>query len=263
MTTEEKELRKLEMLELMPKDGKSIGNVNLLKIFKSKTKLSDDFYWLIRNELIKEGLLGNGRGRGGSVFKIKAEPVESNNNNPHKRPKIKEKDLYYPFYKFLENSWTKLNVLENCIIEITANQGSKDTGGKWTRPDLTIIDLKSYTFYPSKILEVITFEIKPFMSYGIESVFEAAAHTLFAHRSYLAIQYLKDDLESDEFIEVIRKRCEMFGIGLILFKNLDDWESVVVISESKYNNPDPSEVNQFILRQISQKNQNLLSSKMR
>lgn len=55
----------------------------------------------------------------------------------------------------------------------------------------------------------------------------------------------------------------MFGVGLILFKDPADWKTVTLISDSKYNNPDPSEVNQFIVQQIDNKNQHELLAKMK
>lgn len=263
MTPKEKADLKKDLQDLIPKDGKSIGNVTLLEKFISKTNKLDDDYWTVRNELITEGVVGKGKGKGGSVYLLKtAKPVSIENTTPMTK-KSKEKDLYKPFLETLQSFWTKDNDIKNYIIEITANQGSKDTGGKWTRPDITIIDIKTFPFYPSKILEVITFEIKPSNGYGIEAVFETAAHTIFAHKSYLAIHYLKEDYENDELIETIRKRCEMFGVGLILFKEPADWATVILISESKHNNPDPSEINKFIVQQIGNKNQHELSAKMK
>lgn len=262
MTPEEKEIFKSKMLELIPKDGKPIGNVTLLEKFTSITNKLEDDYWTIRNDLITEGILGKGRGKGGSVYLIKVEK-SVNAEKAAETKRLKEKDLYKPFFETLKSFWTKDNDVKNYIIQITANQGSKETGGKWTRPDITIIDIKTFPFYPNKILEVITFELKPSDGYGIESVFETAAHTIFAHKSYLVIHYLKEDYENDELIETMRKRCEMFGVGLILFKDPADWKTVIPISESKHNNPDPSEVNQFIVQQIDNKNHHELLSKMK
>lgn len=263
MTPEEKEKLKKRLLEFMPKDGKPIGNVTLLDKFITETKKSEDDYWTVRNELITEGMLGKGKGKGGSVYLLKTEDPTSIGMVSTTTKKIKEKDLYKPFLETLKSFWTRDNDIKNYIIEITANQGSKNTGGKWTRPDITIIDVKTYPFYPNKILEVITFEIKSNDGFGIEAVFETAAHTIFAHKSYLAIHYLKENYENDELIETIRKRCEMFGVGLILFKDPADWKTVTLISDSKYNNPDPSEVNQFIVQQIDNKNQHELLAKMK
>jgi hypothetical protein len=54
----------------------------------------------------------------------------------------------------------------------------------WTHP----VALKSFLYIPSgKILELITFEVKPENDYRIEGVFETAAHSRFSHKSYLVI----------------------------------------------------------------------------
>lgn len=263
MITEENELLKKKLLDLIPKNGRLIGNVTLLDKFVNETKKTSDDYWRVRNELINEGVFGKGKGKGGSVYLIIVPSTTSSSFASNENQKTKEQNLYAPFLETLKAFWTNDNDLSNYIIEITANQGSKETGGKWTRPDITIIDIKTYPYYPTKTIEIITFEIKPHEGYGIESVFETAAHTLFAHKSYLAIHYLNEDYENDTHIANLQKRCEMFGVGLILFKNPADWHSVTVITESKYNNPDPSEVNQFITQQINKNNQHSLLSKMR
>jgi hypothetical protein len=262
MITEEKDLKN-DLLDLVPKDGKLIGNVTLIERFTKNTKKSIDEYWKVRNELINEGILGKGKGKGGSVYLIIVQSEVPLNVTLNENQKIKEQKLYAPFLKTLNTFWTKDNDLTNYIIEITANQGSRETGGKWTRPDITLIDIKTYPYFPNKLIEITTFEIKAHDSYGIEAVLEAAAHTLFANKSYLAIHYLNEDYENDTLITNLQKRCEMFGVGLIIFKDPDNWQTVTVITEAKISNPGPSEVNQFIIQQISEKNKYNLLSKMR
>lgn len=268
MDKEQKDNIGTVLFDLVPDDGESIGNVTLLeKFIKISKEYTPDLYWEIRNSLIEHGSLGKGRGRGGSVYRLqnlktdnsKLKGVSSKTVNL----RIPEKDLYKPFTDTLKDYWAKDNDLKNYIIEITACQGRKDTGGKWTRPDITMVDVKAFSFYPNKILEVITFELKPSDSIGIEGVFETAAHSLFAHKSYLVLHYPKEQYEQDELIETIRTRCEMFGVGLILFKDPNKWDTVTTVLEAKYNSPDPKEVNQFIKQQIKQDNQHCLLEKLK
>lgn len=55
--------------------------------------------------------------------------------------------------------------------EITAKQGSRQTGGKWTRPDVIAVGYKTFPYLPGRYLEVVTFEIKPFQTTDVSAVY--------------------------------------------------------------------------------------------
>ncbi|VVN86470.1 hypothetical protein PS689_01536 [Pseudomonas fluorescens] len=58
------------ILQLIPKDGSSIGNIKLQQQLTEAAafSFSEKDYWLVRDALIGDGVLGKGQGRGGSVF---------------------------------------------------------------------------------------------------------------------------------------------------------------------------------------------------
>lgn len=59
------------ILAAVPEDGSAIGNQALYTLLQGTiTSLTEDQYQAARDELIAEGSLGRGRGRGGSVFLI-------------------------------------------------------------------------------------------------------------------------------------------------------------------------------------------------
>ncbi|WP_282029717.1 site-specific DNA-methyltransferase [Paracoccus marcusii] len=63
------------ILTLTPEDGSPIGNGAMLALLREKIPdLSDDDYIATRDALIGEGVLGRGRGRGGSIFRISDDP---------------------------------------------------------------------------------------------------------------------------------------------------------------------------------------------
>lgn len=63
------------ILTLTPEDGSSIGNGAMLALLREQIpELSDDDYVATRDALIGEGVLGRGRGRGGSIFRIADDP---------------------------------------------------------------------------------------------------------------------------------------------------------------------------------------------
>ncbi len=61
------------ILELVPEDGSTIGNQSLLAaIQKQMPDATEEGYWAARDALLEDGVLGKGRGRGGSVYLIDA-----------------------------------------------------------------------------------------------------------------------------------------------------------------------------------------------
>jgi len=250
------------VLNTIPKDGKPIGNKTLLAELQKKYKeLTDDDYWKARNSLIDSGKISKARGKGGAVYLLDIVQPEEKKEGA-KKTRIKENDLYEPFIKVLKDYWAKDNDIDDYIVNNTANAGKKKTGGRWTRPDITLISIKNYQFIYGKIMEGITFEIKPEDYFGVESVFETASQSVFAHKSFLCIHLPSGKPETDEFDRIMRQ-CELFGVGLIVFEKPEDWETYETIIDPKRREPDPYEVNSFIKQQLPEKTKEELSKKLK
>jgi hypothetical protein len=159
MTPEEKKQLADLMLNLVPEAGKTIGNKSLRASFLKKTKVSEDDYWDIRNQLVEEGILTKGRGRGGAVFRTPPLDTASESSEASIPAQIPaqvaetEKELYKPFYRTISSYWVKENDIKEFVIEETAQQGRRSTGGRWTRPDVTLISVGNYPFIPGKYLK--------------------------------------------------------------------------------------------------------------
>lgn len=59
--------REKNLFQEVPENGDAIGN----KALRKKLGWADEDYWLVRNELVDKGYVMSGRGRGGSVFRLK------------------------------------------------------------------------------------------------------------------------------------------------------------------------------------------------
>jgi len=260
VTPEDRKTLAKILLGLVPKDGTSIGNITLIQQFKDAAKkklryhLNDEDYWDVRNHLIEKGRLDKGRGMGGSVYRVHIEPIK----RKKKKKKTKESDLYPPFQTYIQKIWVNENNIKNFVLEKTAAQGTKKTGGKWTRPDFALVTIKTYPFIPGKILDLITFEIKPENGYRIEGVFETASHSRFSNKSYLAIHLPDASVSRTEEFERVKRECERFGLGLITFTSPEDLESYETIQEAERKTPDPADLNGFIASQLSNQNQQQL-----
>ncbi len=164
-----------------------------------------------------------------------------------------EADYYDPFLEAVKKGYVKDNDIRRYVAELTARQGRRNTGGKWTRPDVTLVAIRTFSYLP-KQLEVISFEIKLSLEDALEGVFEAAAHSAFAHRSFLAFPDPSPDatlpFDSPLWDRVVNE-CERFGIGLILFGAGVDWDTFDFQVTARRHNPDPAEVDKFITTQLS------------
>jgi adenine-specific DNA-methyltransferase len=59
------------ILSLTPEDGSTIGNGAMMALLREQVStLTDDDYAAARDALVDEGLLGRGKGRGGSIFRM-------------------------------------------------------------------------------------------------------------------------------------------------------------------------------------------------
>ena len=252
---------KQRLLELVPNTGESIGNAALRHEFRkvlaaAGDEVTDDDYWLIRDSLIEDGLIQTGKGRGGSVHRVLLEKeVAAPAPAPAEEVEGGEAGLYVPFHNAIRTGYAPANGIRRFVSEITAKQGRRLTGGRWTRPDVTLLAMRSYTFTPGKRLEVITFEVKPDLETALEGVFEALAHSVFAHRSYLAVHIPGYQNLNDYPDDRIYHECERFGVGYILFDDPNNYDTYDVVVTARLKEPDPAEVDNFIRTQVNAQNQ--------
>src|SRR5690606_12594496 len=143
-----------------------------------------------------------GRGRGGSVRLTDAQLTESENVQARANPALEtaniaqnERVLYPPLKEAIEGKWIKRFALDDVMVEETHSRGSKDTGGTFTRPDITAAGIRRYVFLPKR-LEIVTFEVKPSDAISIMGVLEAIAHRAASHRAYVPYATSRAEFEN-------------------------------------------------------------------
>lgn len=245
-------------LKQLPKDGASIGNKSL----REKLKWEEDKYWRVRDEILEAGIIKKGTGKGGSVALLEKEkPVA---DTSFKDPYKDEKALYSDFLETIELKFTKDERLKNYHCEDVSTQGRKNTGGLWTRPDIVLVSINSYSYYPVKVMDLISFELKHYKNISIAGVFETASHSRFATKSYFCLyipRELQGDFSSD--LQRIKPECERFGIGLLVFSNPKDYDTFDIVAEPTRRTPDPADMDEFIRIQISEKGKTKISELLR
>lgn len=236
--------------------GGSAGNNKLIK----ELGWEEDDYWIIRDRVVDLGSLRRYRARGGAVAIVPppvaaAEFVESREQESHNSdiPRLAEpaeRDLYEPVAAVLRGPWAKDSRFRHHVVEVTASQGRRNTGGTWTRPDIVVAALRVFPFLPGKFFDLITFEIKPVWALNVTAVYEALAHRRAATQSYVWLH--SADLVADhETLARITEEAERHGIGLIVATDPTDYNSWDIRVDPSRVEPDPETLNEFIALQIS------------
>lgn len=231
-----------KLLQLVPPDGEFIGNTKLQR----RAKLGKR-YWKLRSELVNAGFLVKGKGRGGSVKLVgeaETAPVVGKQGKPLVR---RESDLYEPLKGWLCDDWGK-DVEPGDFFEVLVTASARKkrrAGGQWSRPDVTLVQVNSYEFIPQPVLEVTTFEVKKFSdAENIRSVYEAAAHSRWAHFSYLVAEVPDSEFE---FPERFTSELERFNVGLIcMHKDKKAWRFEVTEWETDRLRPEPEQLNSLL-----------------
>ncbi|MGB6902861.1 MAG: hypothetical protein WBD98_08545 [Acidobacteriaceae bacterium] len=212
-----------------------------------RTKLGDK-YWGVRDELIDAGFLIRGKGRGGSVARFAADVQEPRAALKKVKPHVqREVELYEPLKGWLKEVWGA-DVVPGDFFEVCVTatpRGKAKGGGKWSRPDLTLVQVNNYDYLAQPVLEVTTFEVKRFGdAEDIRSIYETAAHSRWAHFSYLVVEVPDGDYE---FPERFMSELERFNLGLIfMWKEKGAWEFDEQEWETDRLSPDPTELNALL-----------------
>lgn len=245
--------RREEFLAALTKLGGSSGNRRL----RAALGWEEDFYWKVQGRLVSQGVIIPGRGQGGSVRLTIAEaqyedvptPSEDEALIPTRkgagRRKTVERQLYGPIHNNLATRWISRFGFDKVWVEETHSRGSKETGGTFTRPDITAVGARSYVYLPKR-LEIITFEVKPEGAVGIMGVLEAIAHREAAHRSYVFYATSRAAFDEAAESERIFELAQKYGVGVVLTEKADQVETWEIALEAIRHEPDPSRLDRFI-----------------
>lgn len=107
-------------------------------------------------------------------------PVENRVAPPPRLDRISnEADFEEPAMKIMEHMATGALGLAEGTYKIlnTARAGRRETGGRWSRPDLTLVTVERYKWLrPQHRLRVMTCELKLGTQLDVSAVHEALAH---------------------------------------------------------------------------------------
>jgi hypothetical protein len=162
-------------------------------------------FWTVRNRLIDKGRVQAAHGGPGGMTIITEESV-SIPNGLSSEPSValsdttytSEADLYKPMLKQIEDNWINEEGYDHSLVRLTAALGKRNTGGKWTRPDITAVAVQKFKFLRDPVFDVVSFEIKPRSDITVEAVFEALSHRLYTNRAFLILHISESDFDEQE-----------------------------------------------------------------
>lgn len=200
------------MLAALPTDGSTVGNYSL----RSQRDLDDETYAQAKRELRSAGLIKVGVGYGGTVARVSALPGARVVEEPSSAGLVRlEKELYEPFAEWLRSSLADQD-LAFAEARITATpKGYKHGSGRWSRPDVTAVQVFRYDWLPDITVEVSSYEVKRAMdAKKLESIYEAAAHGRWAHRASVVVEQPEDGeaVPASIFDEVRRFRLGLYAM---------------------------------------------------
>ncbi len=242
------------LLNAVPADGSAVGNIALIR----RLNWSEKRYWYARDYLLEAGVLVRAKGGGGAVRRAQvddsttaAESAEAESIGKAVLANTHESQLYCPIRETLMASWAKERKIKPLAVEITASQGSKATGGRWTRPDMVSVAIRAYHYLPGKYLEVVTFEVKPSDSITVTAVYEALAHLRSATHAYVIYHVPNNIAETVQpAIDEARRVGRAHGVGVITMSDPTNWETWNELEEARRVEPDPERLNEFIAVQL-------------
>ena len=90
--------------------------------------------------------------------------------------------------------------------------------GQWQNPDVTRIAIEYYRNLRKTHVTVTTYEVKQFLCWNVNAVFEAASHHRFSHEAYVVLEWpngVDFSLTDPTYkLNQIVRECQRFGVGL-------------------------------------------------
>jgi hypothetical protein len=242
--------------------GGSAGNLGLMR----ELGWTEAKYYRVRDRLLDRGELVRGPGRGGSVRLVEEGEEEAPTEQAEVQAAIlvRESELYEPIARVLRRSFAQDKNFKWHHVEITARQGRRATGGRWTRPDITMVSLTRFRYVPGLHLEVFTFEVKTRDAVDVTAVYESLAHTRFGTRAYVVFPFPEDPEGADrELLDAVVAEAERHGVGVFTMTDPGDYQTWDELVAPVRTDADPEATNEFIATQLSPDAQAELQDQLR
>lgn len=249
-----------QLLKLIP--SYSVGNTFL----RRRLGWPDEEYWAARKELLDNGLIETGKGRGGSVARVGVlvEPEEVVKGADTLVKKIvpeaeepivtepglveDEGELYEPLRNWIDSTFGHPveEVGDYFLVKVTASpSGRKRESGQWSRPDVTSVQVSTYDLVPNPDVEVTSYEVKRYSdALDLANVYEAASHSRWTHFTYLVVE----NLEPQPLVlsERFERELVRYGVGLIKMLKQNGAYKFEETLEPQMQEPEPKDLDELL-----------------
>ena len=166
---------------------------------------------------------------------------------PHSAPR---RGLEISLYSWIEEEIRNRLEDENfddCIVRSSGQRGSQDTGGRWTRPDITAVAYRQFKLLPGGHIELHTYEVKTGAGVDLTALHEALAHRRRAHRAYVLVD-CESEKERDRVASLLTDARNL-GVGRISYFSVEsDWD---VWFDPPVHHPELVELDEYLFRLLS------------
>ncbi|MET4610644.1 hypothetical protein ABIC28_001622 [Rhodococcus sp. PvR044] len=233
------------LYSFVPADGSTVTN----RAVRAHLGCSEEEYWPIKNQLVAGGQLFHGRGRGGTLRRAEVDEQAPPAIGPALAPVVRESDLYEPMAAVIRGDRARDLGSAPLGVVVTAMQGSRLTGGPWSRPDIACVEIRAYPYVPGKWLNLTTFEVKAADSISSQAVYEARSHRNAATHAYVLL-HVPDPIAASAQIDNVVAAARQQDIGVIVAGDPGDYDTWEEKLEAPRVEPDPDQLNQFITTQL-------------
>ena len=226
----------------------------------------DEEYWAARKELLDNGLIETGKGRGGSVARVgvlvEPEEVVKGADTLVKKivPEAEESivtepglvedegELYEPLRNWIDSTFGHPveEVGDYFLVKVTASpSGRKRESGQWSRPDVTSVQVSTYDLVPNPDVEVTSYEVKRYSdALDLANVYEAASHSRWTHFTYLVVE----NLEPQPLVlsERFERELVRYGVGLIKMLKQNGAYKFEETLEPQMQEPEPKDLDELL-----------------
>lgn len=219
-----------------------------------------DEYWAAEQGLVDTQRIQRRRGRNGGIYylppavadaapRVEAGPQEG---GAAVQDRGLEQQYYTPVLREILAHWTEQPGFTHVFAHITAGQGRRQTGGRWSRPDIVICTVSDWHFSSRPEGDIRTIEVKRFEALDVLAVYEAVSHKSRAHYSYLLIvnypREPNDDQKAD--MEGVLAVAGKHGIGVITAVDADNWATWEFELDASKSDADNQAIHQMLLDQV-------------
>jgi hypothetical protein len=217
-----------------------------------------DEYWAAEQKLIDEQRIERRRGRNGGIYLLPFDEPKRKSDAESIATALAAEQIkaeigfYQPVIEQIRAHWTEQPGFTHAFAHVTAMQGRRRTGGRWSRPDIVVCTVSDWHFSSRPEGDVRSIEVKRFEALDVMAVYEAVSHRARAHYAYLLIvNYPKEpNDEAKAVMETVLATAGKHGVGVITAVDANDWGTWEFEIDPTRSDADNQAVHQMLLDSV-------------